>query len=379
MPKKFLGQRIESEVDFVRPSSLTLTAEDIHRLPLIPSRDEEEKVYELGTGRRISRKFGGTVKLRRRLESVPELFLHDFKKKPRRKTGKRSNLKRIEPPKITLPTVKEEDSKPLFTEGEIDRIFVSNPIVMPVEIVSRDHNVYEAEGGSPSSNELLFDEILSAYTAQDSQKVPPALSSEIDRVLEHITQNQNQKQNYKQNQKQFKSIPDLTPAIIDPETTLPLTPALDPSSPAMLERISSPEYTGASSSDRWSSGDEFSDLGCNSDYCGSDSNDDGYDTAIDTLRSKCCSPNTAAPTSTSNKVQGNGTVVSVKLHTTKILPDVFLLSDDEDSDELMKEANIKDLAISNISDLQTLQQKIETISMYSSSSSVYSDHAPDAA
>lgn len=86
MPRKFLGNKIEKNVDAVRPSSLTLTADDLKYIPPIPQdfEDEDDKVLRTSNGgNRLSKRFGGTLKLKKRLESVPELFLHDFKKRPR--------------------------------------------------------------------------------------------------------------------------------------------------------------------------------------------------------------------------------------------------------------------------------------------------------
>lgn len=86
MPRKFLGNKIEKNVDAVRPSSLTLTADDLKYIPSIPQdfEDEDDKVLRTSNvGNRLSKRFGGTLKLKKRLESVPELFLHDFKKRPR--------------------------------------------------------------------------------------------------------------------------------------------------------------------------------------------------------------------------------------------------------------------------------------------------------
>lgn len=119
MPRKFLGEKIERGVDVVRPASLTLTSEDLANIPVFPSSpesDTEDKVnYEGEKSKRLSRKFGGTIKLKQRLESVPELFLHDFGKKkrvpPRQKKIDENKAKRSFTRKeFPLNAVPEEES-----------------------------------------------------------------------------------------------------------------------------------------------------------------------------------------------------------------------------------------------------------------------------
>ncbi|QLQ81397.1 hypothetical protein HG537_0F01580 [Torulaspora globosa] len=320
MPRKFLGQKIERDVDFLRPSSVMLTVDDLRNIPPIPVDPNEE-----GRTSRISRKFGGTIKLKKRLESVPELFLHDLKKKP---TRSRAALKRVKPRRDFLPTLKEDDS--LF--GELDKVFVSKPIVMPV-MTSR---TFSQHNKSPSGSELLFDEIISAYSGE--RRAPKLLDAEIDRVLAHL------------NHKPLAKKPTTTalPKIYDSDSLHPISPVLEPESPAMVEKISSPEYTG-SSSDHWSSGDEFSDI--------SGPDGDNYVTAINSLRSTNCSSTSVEATSTNHRIQ------PVKLRRTRITPTKLFLQD----------IHFQDSQISEPSDMQLLREKIESIDIASSTSSIYSE------
>ncbi|CCH59202.1 hypothetical protein TBLA_0B03630 [Henningerozyma blattae CBS 6284] len=96
MPRKFLGQRIDRNKDFIRPSSLTVTSKDLDRLPVfVPSpcsssiklnESHDSVVTPLNNKsqhkkslHKFSKRFGGTIRIKKRLSSVPELFLHDFK------------------------------------------------------------------------------------------------------------------------------------------------------------------------------------------------------------------------------------------------------------------------------------------------------------
>lgn len=355
MPKKFLGQRIERDVDFVRPSSVTLTVDDLHRIPPFPSDAGEEG--EQGFKSRISKKFGGTIKLRRRLESVPELFLHDLRKKPTeaRAIKKRTILKRVEPPREILPVLKEEDSKPLFADNEFNKIFVPKPLVLPVKIQSMNNAFARRSNESMSSNELLFDEIISAYGVAPSRKIPKVLDSEIDRVLAHLSRSKISK----------KPATTVSPRIYGSDDLQPMTPILDPVSPDMLEKISSPEYTGTSSSDRWSSGDEFSEI------ISSEGGEDGADfvTATNSLRSSSCSPDLA------DKSAARHTLQPVKLRMMTVRPNLFVLPDSEScfNEDVQDDKSVQDLAISDLAAMQSLQQKIESIDIASVSSSTYSE------
>lgn len=348
MPRKFLGERVESGVDFVRPSSLTLTADDLQHIPLNGFEVDEPVSYGLGS--RISRKFGGTIKLRKRLESVPELFLHDFKKKPFKKRPKKPSLRRVEPPKVTLPTLAEEVPKPLLTEDEIDNFFVTNRIVMPITVRPQTGAFTKNDDGSMSSNEQLYDEIISAYGSASQDRHPQLLNSEIDRVLEHISHRQLTK----------KPIPVLDPTIYDPEVALSTNVDLRPPSPVMSEKISSPEYTGTSSSDRWSSGDEFSDLG--SALISQALDDEHYVTATNSLRF------TNSPFIERADTEAVHDIQPVRLHMIELIPKTFTF---DDEDKKLSEADEPETL--KLTEVQLLQRKIESIEIASCSSSIYSD------
>lgn len=83
MRRKFLGERIDPNVDAVRPASMALTAEDLMNIPIFKFDDQDIDYTNADNnkyGKRLSRKFGGTIKLKKRLESVPEILIYDHKK-----------------------------------------------------------------------------------------------------------------------------------------------------------------------------------------------------------------------------------------------------------------------------------------------------------
>ncbi|QLL30999.1 hypothetical protein HG536_0A08140 [Torulaspora globosa] len=346
MPRKFLGQKIERDIDCLRPSSVTLTADDLRSIPPFPA-DPDEEGENRPTGK-ISRKFGGTIRLKKRLQSVPELFLHDLKKKPTRsRTEQRTTSKGIKPSRDFLPTVKEDDSR--FTVGALDKVFVSEPIVMPVMVGSDRHPLTQHANKSASGSELLFDEIISAYCG--GCRVPKLLDTEIDRVLAHLSHNQVGK----------KRAGTALPKIYDAESLQPISRVPDPESPVMVEKISSPEYTG-SSSDHWSSGDEFSEI--------SGLDGDNYVTAINSLRSTNCSSSSVDALSTKHQIQ------PVKLWRSRITPGKLFLQDNKSllSEAMHDDQDIQDPRISGPSAMQLLCDKIESVDIASSSSSLYSEH-----
>ncbi|CCD24915.1 Dse3p NDAI_0E00990 [Naumovozyma dairenensis CBS 421] len=117
MPRKFLGERIEKGVDVIRPSSLTLTAEDIANLPIFQTSPFLEDVqddiifHQPNKGKRLSRRFGGTMKIKQRLESVPELFLHDFNKRQKGKQPINTTTIVSSDPKISYNNKYEENPR----------------------------------------------------------------------------------------------------------------------------------------------------------------------------------------------------------------------------------------------------------------------------
>lgn len=363
MPRKFLGQRIQSDVDFLRPSSLTLTVEELDQIPLVPIGMTHDNTIH----KKLSSKFGGTMKLRKRLESVPELFLHDFKKNSKRKKKTAYAIKEIEQPLTTVP----EEQLFSHSKNRSNNFFVSNPVVLSVDVGKVNYPSLAYKDESKSGSEILFDEIISAYTAA-APSTSVALNCEIDRVLDHVTKQQ----------KGLKTNDGIcSPTIIEADQATdflpaPSTPILEPVSSAMVDRMSSPEYTGASASDHWSSGEEFSDLGSIIPSIAWDTNDDGYYTAMDSLRSIAPTPSTKFSSMASNELVPRGRLSARKLQITRVKPKIFHVEDDDGEKEaLERQASVEDLcqlSLCSLDAIQILQDKIENIDMISCSSSIYS-------
>lgn len=383
MPRKFLGEKILYDIDFVRPSSLTLTSEELRQLPTTPfvlnARDGEEILGGEKLPQKLSRKFGGTIRLRQRLGSVPELFLHDFNNRPKRGGKKlRSRGKLAAPQLPPLPTLVEDDGPLMKVGNPIDNIFVSNPITLPVQVSRNSPNAfYHHKASSKSTNEILFDEILEAYTAEAVHKSSKVLQDEICRVVENIT---------RQTKCNSKSNTLLKPTIVNSQNQdeffeLHASPILEPSSPIMLENLSSPEYTGTSASDRWGSSDEFSDFGSISTSLVDEANEEGYYTATDSIGSTFDNPAKKIPDACPSFVQASGKnpLKIVSLKAGSVTPIILYVSDEEDEDEeLMKrQASIEDLrqlSRSSFGSLEVLRRQIDCIDIGPSScaSSLYS-------
>lgn len=333
MPRKFLGQRILPDVDFVRPSSLTLTNEELDQLPLIPQDYDEDEVLSPGKlpQRRIG-KFGGTIRIKKRLESVPELFLHDFKKRPHKKGNEKVKkvIKVIKAEKETLPSLPvlvEDHCEPLGLDDKINSIFVSNPIILPIQVANDYKNaVFMHSQDSRSTNEILYDEILESYASQTVHTSSNVLKDEIERVVDNI--------------KKQKNNPGISPKIVNSDLqssffSSPESPSLLPPSPPMLERISSPEYTGTSASDRWSSDDDFSDFGS---IVPSLVNEEGYTTAAGSIRSAYQLKH-ENPAKNMLQHPNGKTMVPVKTQHTFVRPMIMYISDEEHEEHEENEEN----------------------------------------
>ncbi|CAI2029501.1 hypothetical protein SEUBUCD646_0H02950 [Saccharomyces eubayanus] len=340
MPRKFLGERIDRNVDAVRPSSLTLSPDDLKHIPVIPSDfTDDDRVLSNGSfEKRLSRKFGGTMVLKKRLESVPELFLHDFKKKPRSKLDvikerdpkyspapkasampkidrvrlqerkrvgsspiQRKGLRRSAMPQITVTRPIEHEERPADI---INRVFVSQPapILMPVQTITpvdpvsvmqkQTQHGHGRNKYGKSNSEILFEEILSAYENTPT-KSSTALNSEIDRIIDICSSKHMAK-----NTEAFQTTQIACP--YDTETLFSsATPKLKPVHfNALNDMISSPEYSisgGSTYSEHWSSGEELPEVesiawntrksAMRSSIASESTNEQGYYTAAETLPS----------------------------------------------------------------------------------------------
>lgn len=258
MPRKFLGQKIERGVDVLRPPSLTLTAEELYKIPPIPSSGSEESLIlnDMNNNnniinpqqkklKRLSKQYGGTIYFKKRLESVPEIFLHDFKKRQNKEQDKSNHIPAQLLSVERMPVIKENNLKRQNSIHNKKRVLqrnsrqVSQGIAyrycsersptatsnshktQPPKVVIQSPEMPHSRpkrtnqkgnlslyhpGYSRSTNEILFDEILDAYCADDDSRSIPSidedtipfnqnktsvLNSEIERVLEHVQKRQN--------------------------------------------------------------------------------------------------------------------------------------------------------------------------------------------
>lgn len=424
MPRKFLGERIDRNVDAVRPSSLTLTPEDLKHIPVIPNdfTDDDDRVLSNGNcEKRLSRRFGGTMVLKKRLESVPELFLHDFKKKPRSKLDvikernpkyspapktlatpqidrvrlqerkrvgsspiQRKGLRRSAIPQITVTQPIQYEERPV---NSIDRVFVSQPapIVMPVQTITQmdpvavmqkqPHHERTRNKYGKSNSEILFDEILSAYENTPT-KSSTALNSEIDRIID-ICSSKHMAKNIEAFQAPQVACP------YDAETLFSsTTPKLKPTHfSALDDMISSPEYSisgGSTYSEHWSSGEELPDLesiawstrksAMRSSIVSESTNEEGYCTAAETLPSTISvedldihnAPPAPAPKPPYTALIGQPPIRRLKKVTLGSPKIMYMMDSGDESGEHDDEEDMN---------LHALQVKIDNIEIASSSSS----------
>ena len=321
MPRKFLGQKIERGVDVLRPPSLTLTAEDIANIPPIPSSGSEESLILGDTNiskekklKRPSKQYGGTIYFKKRLESVPEIFLHDFKKRQTEESPA-THLPKDLAGVARMPTIKErytrgrispsnrrvlqrgqnrvsqnvpyryvsERPAPPFvkkTELQSDIKAVKTPYPKE-EILPKNELKYQHPNYTRSTNEILFDEILAAYSAdKDNDSLPSVensnmpcynknsvLNTEVERVLEHVQKHQNMVEMHKR-MNERDSISETS------EDNESMT-SEKRHAKHLSDLISSQDESAEVSSDAWTEGEESS----------SESNQEGYETAIETIPS----------------------------------------------------------------------------------------------
>ncbi|KAL3231403.1 Protein DSE3 [Nakaseomyces bracarensis] len=417
MPRKFLGEKIDRNIDFQRPSSLTLTCEDLKCLPDFNLSNEDLVLAPSKNGKRLSRRFGGTMTLKQRLESVPELFLHDFKKRSNVKEKRvpppvRNGLKtynglpRRKPPMRYATEIPALINKPLNNSESNDQVYIENapmkkravtelgselqrggdftskienvylePIVMPVQVETH-YNQYlgipkeELQKYGKSDSEILFDEIISAYDSKH-MKGNNVLNSEIVSMLGHVKGN-----NKNDNSKANDSL--MVPKIISAEAEeekkrLSInsigTPLLQPETPSKLINImDSPQYSnGASIS---SSGDEFSDIASSIQNSLTYSREDDYLTALDSIPSlasvddlEIAEQKTDLSPISTNLVptEIENTVEKAHVKTVTLKPRLFMCWDSDDEEDPIGELNRR-------------IENIDIKSIYSDSSSVYSDH-----
>lgn len=304
MPRKFLGQRLSAGTDFVRPASLNLTEFDLDQIPDVPQGTSLDN-RELGSYpaedvrcRRLSRPFGGTLRLKKRLSSVPELLLRDLgrlEQKTGVKLAQNSNTTSERPARRSAPPcsaprwTKDQRGKNLATVAKRrptsstsnHQSYAPSPLAgppsmgrgqtletFPVTAVQiqftperPSHNRQKSDG------ELLFEEIIKAYANAPEREGPEplALKAEMQSSLGKHFVHDSASRTFGQVKKQplgfFGTVvkEEELSGIEGPKHTRRLSP---PSLPVALDAtLPGVEYSGSSSSDPSSSGEEFSDLG----------------------------------------------------------------------------------------------------------------------
>ncbi|EDO16546.1 hypothetical protein Kpol_1064p27 [Vanderwaltozyma polyspora DSM 70294] len=288
MPRKFLGERISSETDALRPASLTVTSADLLRLPSLPddlshTDDGNTFIEPIKGKRKLSSKFGGTIKLKQRLSSVPELFLRESKRKRNMQRTKgsgriptfRKHSKRVSMIEEETKSMTSKDDhslhngKPIQAQDKnedskvYDLVFVSKPLVMPVQLpplpmqlVQPPNPVYKNMEAVESHSDVILDEIIAAYIDGNNKESAEELKKGIDYVLNQMSD--------KSQLKRSKNVNVNHPKIVGEMfgSALMETPSLEPTvtNDHLDNVLSSPEYTATSSGDQWSTGDEFSDI-----------------------------------------------------------------------------------------------------------------------
>lgn len=380
MARKFLGERIENGIDFKRPASLTLTSEDLLRLPDLP--EEHTHILKIGSSEingkpnKISRKFGGTIRLKQRLSSVPELFLRELKLNSNRATSKKikkrptdefarhvSQFHAIEEETIPYNRIVKDDA------DLVSKVFISKPILMPVMMgagpkplqmdLSKNNNIPYPKNNLDFSHDNIFEEILSSYN-NDFTYNSTVLESELDSVLQVLDKkgvnNKAKKGGYS------------TPKIIAQDmdsislNTIPnFEQADDKVNLAAL--MSSPEYTGSSSTEQWSSCEEFSDLDSIGVSLNNTNNFNGYTTANNSI-SLLPSPSQIKNTMERVSLQ------KIQLNHHIFTPEIDYLSEE---DTLQNRRPQEELYMETFdSSLQILQERIRSIDIASTITSICS-------
>ncbi|SCU82529.1 LADA_0C06040g1_1 [Lachancea dasiensis] len=306
MPRKFLGQRLDANIDYLRPASMGITNLDLSRLPEVPDfpdlgsaniGKEIDNSTNGQYGRRISRSFGGTMKLKKRLSSVPELLMHNQKMLENRRSLT-VGVAKVE--KQTSPVVEVEQSRtnlnhrlPKPYPALVDtprsgaasrnlRARTSSPLAGPPIVYRGDkvvafpaatHVAFPPTKGfhtrKKSDGELLFDEIIKAYG--HLPKVQDVGNSKVNTAVHVPASVQSSPTRYSRAshppKKQAHAYFD--PIIQSDEDMQRLSEESFPSPIALEESLSSPEYTNTSGSDPSSSGEDFSDLASMGDSLGS--------------------------------------------------------------------------------------------------------------
>ena len=199
MPRKFLGERISSNVDAIRPASMVLTDEMLQCIPRYNFTEldncEQELDHSPYVGTRLSRKYGGTLYLKKRLQSVPALFMQEH----RRLRLDRQGQSRVQPMPleqhhgISNSTQREMDkNEPVMSQGAATHKTWEGIPRQQQYILSRGQHTgidqsrftprsvsefekfYNSNSCTPTND--LFEEIISIYcdesNAADNSGVP---------------------------------------------------------------------------------------------------------------------------------------------------------------------------------------------------------------
>ncbi|SCV02549.1 LAME_0H02652g1_1 [Lachancea meyersii CBS 8951] len=398
MPRKFLGERLDAHLDFVRPASLGVTSSDLNKLPDAPrwnSKIESETDNSLtsaSNGRRISRAFGGTVKLKKRLSSVPELLIHELEQLERKAAV---NLKprvsrRIPPvkndapdesplpkmPMLQRPAMKQKSLirthfRPAVTNNQTH---VSSPLAGP-PIINTHTNVlaYPVMTADMSRTpltrkksvgEILFDEILTAYGClpEDQRKKVPSI------VSKNFDDSSSRRWNNSFQAAKKHSHLDFHPNIHedgggDSDTQTAIRHEFETS--ALGDSLPNPYYSNSSGSDPSSSGEEFSDIGSimsslKSPHSVRTTDDDESATYYSADDNVSRSSKLGLP----SPVKSRYSLRHVR--TSKVIPQIFELGDLSD-DSTESEDDEKVNCISQ------LQEELMDLDIMDASSSIYDD------
>ncbi|CCF55839.1 hypothetical protein KAFR_0A04040 [Kazachstania africana CBS 2517] len=159
--RKFSGQRIQRDVDVVRPPSLDITAEDLLQIPDVPILSPDSRRI-CSEGNKLSSKYGGTIRLKKRLDSVPELFHHEYFRKvndmnrpdtlrDKRQMQTRKNIpqyyERLLPP------------SPMFKSNEL----------RPLPKIPKSETYTQLCKRNNNQSDLLYEEIIAAYLSPDME------------------------------------------------------------------------------------------------------------------------------------------------------------------------------------------------------------------